>query len=495
MGVATIIRSGSRNMVPRTGGSSRRWTAQYSVLLVVLDALAGSVAAVAAYLVRFSGVALPVGVMPAGTSAYRWFSAALPLLWVGAVALARAYEGRFLGLGSEEFQRVFRAFVGLTAAVAFASYASKAEVARGYVVLALPLAATLSLIGRYAARRRVHALRRTGRFLLDVVAVGGAYSVLDLVTQLRREPYAGMRVIGACLPADTDGRMLERVGVPILGTVDDAGRVARAASVDTVAVTSCPEMSGARLRRLAWDLEGTSIELVVAPGLTEVAGPRLHIRPVSGLPLVHVEEPEFSGARRVIKGAVDRTTAGALLLLLAPVLLGIGAAVRLTSRGPAFFRQVRIGKDGKEFTMVKFRTMVVDAEARRAELTARNERADGLLFKIKDDPRITPFGRFLRKYSLDELPQLLNVIGGTMSLVGPRPPLPEEVAQYGDDVLRRLLVKPGVTGLWQISGRSDLTWDESVLLDLRYVENWSLTYDLMILWKTAFAVARGAGAY
>jgi exopolysaccharide biosynthesis polyprenyl glycosylphosphotransferase len=216
---------------------------------------------------------------------------------------------------------------------------------------------------------------------------------------------------------------------------------------------------------------------------------------VSGLPLLHVEEPEFAGARRLIKGAVDRVAAACALLLLSPVLLAIALAIRLTSRGPAFFLQTRIGKGGREFTVVKFRTMVVDAEARRAALLERNERSEGLLFKIRSDPRVTPVGRVLRKYSLDELPQFVNVLTGSMSLVGPRPPLPEEAALYGDDVKRRLLVKPGVTGLWQISGRSDLTWDESVRLDLRYVENWSLTLDLMILWKTAGAVFRGAGAY
>jgi exopolysaccharide biosynthesis polyprenyl glycosylphosphotransferase len=227
----------------------------------------------------------------------------------------------------------------------------------------------------------------------------------------------------------------------------------------------------------------------------EVAGPRLHIRPFTGLPLLHVEEPEFSGARRVVKGAVDKTIAAFALVMFAPLLFAIGLAIRVTSSGPAIFRQTRIGKDGREFTMFKFRTMVNDAEARRAELVGQNERAEGLLFKIKQDPRVTPVGRVLRKLSLDELPQLMNVLGGSMSLVGPRPPLPEEVALYEDDVRRRLLVKPGLTGLWQISGRSDLTWDESVRLDLRYVENWSLTLDLMILWKTAFAVVRSAGAY
>jgi len=227
----------------------------------------------------------------------------------------------------------------------------------------------------------------------------------------------------------------------------------------------------------------------------EVAGPRLHIRPMTGLPLLHVEEPEFAGARRLVKTVIDRSLATLTFVLLLPLLVVIWVAVRVSSPGPAIFKQVRTGQDGKEFTLLKFRSMYVDAEKRRAELEDRNERAEGLLFKIRNDPRVTPVGRFLRRLSLDELPQLINVIQGTMSLVGPRPPLPEEVALYRDDVRRRLLVKPGLTGLWQISGRSDLDWDESVRLDLRYVENWSFTLDLMILWKTMSAVVRGRGAY
>jgi exopolysaccharide biosynthesis polyprenyl glycosylphosphotransferase len=227
----------------------------------------------------------------------------------------------------------------------------------------------------------------------------------------------------------------------------------------------------------------------------EVAGPRMHMRPFIGLPLLHVEEPEFTGSKRLVKEVVDRLGAGLVLLAAAPVLLAIALAVRLDSPGPVLFRQIRIGRDGREFSMLKFRTMVVDAEQQRAALLGLNESADGLLFKIADDPRVTRAGRLLRRLSLDELPQLLNVLGGQMSLVGPRPPLPDEVALYDDSVRRRLLVKPGLTGLWQVSGRSDLTWEESVRLDLRYVENWSLLLDLMILWKTGSAVIRARGAY
>jgi exopolysaccharide biosynthesis polyprenyl glycosylphosphotransferase len=226
----------------------------------------------------------------------------------------------------------------------------------------------------------------------------------------------------------------------------------------------------------------------------DVAGPRISVRPVAGLPLLHVDHPELTGGRQLVKSLFDKIGATFALVLLAPLLAVIALAIRLTSAGPGLFRQTRVGKDGKEFTVLKFRTMVQEAEALRVGLAEQNEQ-DGVLFKIKKDPRITRVGGVLRRYSLDELPQLINVLRGDMSMVGPRPPLAEEVAQYGDDVRRRLVVRPGLTGLWQVNGRSDLTWEESVRLDLRYVENWSLALDLLILWKTCSAVVRGSGAY
>jgi exopolysaccharide biosynthesis polyprenyl glycosylphosphotransferase len=469
----------ARGRAPR-----RRWMRRYLVQLVGVDAGAAVVAAVTAYCIRFTE----------GEAHYLGLSLALPVTWVATAALCGAYDDRIVGLGSEEYQRVGRTFVALTAAVGFFSYATKAEVARGYVVLALPVAALLSLAMRYALRKRLHARRRAGRCVHQVVVVGGEHSVVDLVTQLRREPYSGMRVVGACL-ASGDGAAVVCLAVPLLGGLDEVPAAVEAVDADTVAVTSCVEIDAARLRRLAWELEGTATDLVVAPGLMEVAGPRLHIRPVTGLPLLHVEEPEFTGFRCALKAVFDYGAAAVTLVLLAPLLLGIAVAVRLTSPGPVIFTQARTGRQGRQFTVYKFRSMYVDAEARRAALDERNERAEGPLFKIRDDPRVTALGRLLRKYSLDELPQLVNVLTGSMSLVGPRPPLPAEVALYEDDARRRLLVKPGLTGLWQISGRSDLTWDEAVRLDLRYVENWSLALDLMILWKTGAAIIFGRGAY
>jgi exopolysaccharide biosynthesis polyprenyl glycosylphosphotransferase len=225
-----------------------------------------------------------------------------------------------------------------------------------------------------------------------------------------------------------------------------------------------------------------------------VAGPRTTIRPVDGLPMLHVEHAELSGGRRLVKGLFDRVLAALALPVAGPLIVALALAVRWETPGPAFFRQVRVGKDGKEFVLYKLRTMYADAEDRQAQLNGENE-SDGVLFKIRHDPRITPIGRWLRRYSLDELPQLLNVLSGQMSLVGPRPPLPSEVAQYPEDVRRRLAVKPGLTGLWQVSGRSDLSWEDSVRLDLRYVENWSLTFDLVILLRTITALVRTSGAY
>jgi exopolysaccharide biosynthesis polyprenyl glycosylphosphotransferase len=250
-----------------------------------------------------------------------------------------------------------------------------------------------------------------------------------------------------------------------------------------------------KLRWISWQLEGTDADLIVSPGLAEVAGRRLHIQPVAGLPLLYVDEPQFTGFRRVLKSAFDRTLAAAALVVLAPLLVLIAVLVKATSRGWPFFLQTRVGKDGRTFKMIKFRSMYAGAERRVSELLAYNQAPDGVLFKMHDDPRVTRIGRTLRRYSLDEVPQLINVVTGAMSLVGPRPPLPDEVAQYGDHVRRRLLVKPGLTGLWQISGRSDLSWEESVRLDLRYVENWSLALDMVVLLKTARAVLRAEGAY
>jgi exopolysaccharide biosynthesis polyprenyl glycosylphosphotransferase len=261
-----------------------------------------------------------------------------------------------------------------------------------------------------------------------------------------------------------------------------------------VAVTAAPGITAPVLRQLSWELEQLHVEMVVAPALTDVAGPRIHIRPVDGLPLLHITQPEFTGPRRFVKELFDKALAVLVIIITSPIVIFAAVAIRFGSHGPILFRQVRIGRDERPFTCYKFRTMVVDAEARLSQVV--DERGgEAILFKAQDDPRITGVGRFLRRFSIDELPQLINVMRGDMSLVGPRPQVQAEVDLYAADYRRRLLVKPGLTGLWQVSGRSDLSFDDSVRLDLYYVENWSLTSDLMILWRTFRAVIKSSGAY
>ncbi|MQA86941.1 MAG: exopolysaccharide biosynthesis polyprenyl glycosylphosphotransferase [Streptosporangiales bacterium] len=468
------------------------WPRWYVRGALSLDFLVALAAGSAALFVRFGEIDQP-SVLP-----YVFASLALPFLWVMAVALSRGYETRFLGLGSDEFRRVLNAGVSLTAAVAILAYAAKIDIARGYVVLALPLLTVGNLGARYGLRQGLHRLRARGLCMRRVVVVGHEGTVVELIQRLRRERYHGMHIVAACLPRtvlDDDGGTVRHLeDVPVYGDFSEVALVVEQVAADAVAVLACPELDGVSLRRLAWQLEKSRTDLVVAPALMDVAGPRTTIRPVAGLPLLHVEHPELAGVRQLIKGLFDRVVAAAVLLVLSPLLAAIVVAVRLTSCGPAIFRQTRVGRDGREFTVYKFRTMYVDAERRREELLVHNEH-DGVLFKIRNDPRVTPLGTRLRRYSLDELPQLVNVLLGQMSLVGPRPPLPCEVAKYGYDVRRRLVVRPGMTGLWQISGRADLSWEEAVRLDLRYVENWSLALDLLILWKTWRAVLRGAGAY
>jgi exopolysaccharide biosynthesis polyprenyl glycosylphosphotransferase len=423
---------------------------------------------------------------------YLALSLALPLLWLAALWMAGAYDARFIGTGSDEFRRVLNAGVSLTAAAAIVSYAVNLQLSRGYVVIALPGITVLDLCARYWLRKQLHRQRSAGKCLHSVVVVGHERAAADLVKELERDHYHGLTVVGACVagPGEPD----DVAGAPVYGGLDDITAAVKALDADTVAVTACPEMDGTRLRSLAWELEKSGTDLCVSPALLDVAGPRTTIRPTAGLTLLHVDHPQLGGFRQVLKGLFDRCAAAAALIMLAPLMAVVAVTIRLHDRGPALFTQLRVGKGGRPFRIYKFRTMVVDAEQRRAQLLARND-LDGVLFKLRQDPRVTAVGAHLRRWSLDELPQLFNVFLGHMSLVGPRPALPDEAENYADHVRRRLVVKPGITGLWQVNGRSDLSWEESVRLDLRYVENWSIALDLQILWKTISVLVRGSGAY
>ncbi|MFI5489948.1 sugar transferase [Micromonospora echinaurantiaca] len=463
----------------------------YVRVLVVLDASILTVAVLIGYVARF-GEDVPTG----SRVPYVLVAPGVVLAWLVSLKALGCYDDRVLGYGADEYRRVSAASLRLAGGVAIAGYVADVGISRGFLAVSFAVG-TLGLeVARFAARKRLHRARSRGAgWSRRVLVVGDTAHVLELVHTLRREPYAGYHVVGACIPDALLAPVAQRLGdVPVVGSFRGIPEAATAIGADTVAVTASGELTATRLRRLGWQLEGTGIDLVVAPALTDVAGPRIHTRPVAGLPLIHVEAPEFRGVRKLVKGLVDRSAAALAVALLLPLLALIALAIRLDSRGPALFRQVRVGQGGREFGVFKFRTMVVNADALLAELTARNE-TDGLMFKMRDDPRVTRIGRLLRKWSLDELPQLVNVLLGQMSLVGPRPPLPAEVARYEGDVARRLLVKPGMTGLWQVSGRSDLSWEDGIRLDLYYVENWSLAADLTILWKTFGAVLRSRGAY
>ncbi|MFF4774479.1 sugar transferase [Microtetraspora fusca] len=455
--------------------------------------MAGDVTCAVAAVVLTAAVRLSLGAyVPAFDIA---FGLVLILAWPLAMSLGGAYRKRAHGEGSEEFRGVFNGGVRFMGAVAVGAYATQTTPARSLVIAMLPVATVFTLGFRHRMRKRLHRRRARGEYMRRVVAVGHRASVCDLVLQFRRQPHHGMRVVAACLTAEQhrDGPP-DVQGVPVYGDFSDVAGVVAKVGADAVAVLACPELDGAVLRRLAWSVEDQATDLFVAPALMDVAGPRTSIRPVAGMPLLHVEHPDLNGARQLVKSVFDRVVAGVALLVLALPMLAIVVAIRATGPGGALFRQRRVGRHGREFDVLKFRTMVADAELIKPLLAGANE-SDGVLFKLRNDPRVTRVGRVLRRYSLDELPQLVNVLRGEMSLVGPRPPLPAEVARYGADVRRRLVVKPGMTGLWQVSGRSDLSWEESVRLDLRYVENWSLMLDLQILWKTWSAVRTGEGAY
>ncbi|GHF94206.1 exopolysaccharide biosynthesis polyprenyl glycosylphosphotransferase [Streptomyces albogriseolus] len=416
------------------------------------------------------------------------------LLVLGALAVSRSWAPTVLGQGAEEFRRLGRSLFMATVVLALGGIALTSRNIKLWIFVAVPAIALVTMTMRYLLRLWLHRQRKEGRCLRPVLAAGSPDTVRDLIARTRKYPHLGWRVDAVCTTdgPGLDGGRLD--GVPVVGRLADVADHVRRDGYRVVAVTPDPHWSPDRLQRLSWNLEGSDAEMVVAPVLMEVAGPRLHVDAVLGIPLLRVSMPAFTGGRRAVKGVVDRLGATVLLVLFAPLMLLVALLVATDSRGGVFYRQRRVGKDGLEFTILKFRTMVPDADRARAALTGLNEGA-GPLFKMRRDPRVTRIGAVLRRYSLDELPQLFNVLTGSMSLVGPRPPLPEECASYGPDIRRRLKVKPGLTGLWQISGRSDLSWEEAVRLDLRYVEDWSLALDTVILWKTLRAVIQGQGAY
>ncbi|HVN11258.1 MAG TPA: sugar transferase [Kineosporiaceae bacterium] len=458
---------------PDEKADARELMRRYQTHAVTGDAVLAAIASAVATVIRFGDW---------HQLSYVALSVAVPVLWVLLLAAKRGYEPRFLGRGPEEYRRLWEAGLLLFIAMAVLSFSVKGDVARGYVCLVVPVTLVLTIGHRTVLREWAARLRSHGHGVQNVLVVGPHAEAETLFDRLRAGGVRSLRPVGI-YPHHADAGGLDA----ILSAVE-------AAEAHVVAVVADAELSGQTLRELSWALEELGVDLVVDPGLVDVAGGRLSIHPMNDLSLLHVHRTRPSGERMAAKAVFDRVLAVAILLALSPALVAIALAVRLTSRGPVLFRQTRVGVDGGEFTMLKFRSMVVDADRLLDQLREQSD-GNGVLFKMKDDPRVTPVGGFLRKYSLDELPQLVNVVRGEMSLVGPRPPLPSEVAGYDGIAYRRLRLRPGLTGLWQVSGRSDLSWEDSLRLDLRYVDNWSMALDLQILLRTFRAVFAGVGAY
>jgi len=424
------------------------------------------------------------------------FQVSAPLIfgvWLAALAALGSYRPSSFGAGTDELRRVMHASVIAAAGVGITCFLLRLDLSRGFFAITFVVGVPLLAVGRSGLRATVHAARARGHWHNRVLIAGAVPHVEEILTVLRRERWLGYDVVGSLVPT---GRAAARrpSGTAVLGTPDEAVQLAAAADADILFVASGAFGTAQELRRLAWELEEHGVEVVVAPGVTDVAAERVRVRPVGGLPLIHLERSAAVRASRSAKRVFDLVSAGAAVVVLAPLLALIAVRVRHADGGAILFRQERIGRDGVPFMCLKFRTMCVDAEARLARLQAESGFTGGL-FKLKDDPRVTRPGMWLRRYSLDELPQLFNILRGDMSLVGPRPPLGREVEEYDDMARRRLRVRPGLTGLWQVSGRSDLSWEESVRLDLYYVDNWSMLQDLSILRRTVSAVLASRGAY
>lgn len=426
---------------------------------------------------------------------YSTVSLAIILLWYVTLSLFDTRSPRVLGAGPQEYRGVAVAAVRIFGAIAIIAFLFKIDLARGYILIAFPLGLIVLLFSRWMWRQWLTVVRHKGEFSAKVLLVGSVESASTIAKELARSRAAGYDVLGACVPAHVTGDTLPNTDVPIRSGLKNALAVMREVGADTLVVTSADELGPQQVRELSWGLIPGVEHLVVAPSLMDIGGPRIHTRPVAGLPLIHIETPKFEGRKLLAKRSFDIAGATVLLVLLALPIALLALIVKFTSPGPILFRQQRVGIDGAAFHMLKFRSMVIDAEARLAELVGARDVGNPVMFKMKDDPRVTRVGKWMRRFSLDELPQLLNVLSGTMSLVGPRPPLPREVEGYDHWISRRFLVKPGITGLWQVSGRSRLSWEDTVRLDLYYVENWSLTGDIVILWRTLRAVLSSTGAY
>lgn len=440
------------------------------------------------------GVAVDLALHAPGVEGL-WFAPILAIVWFGMLGAIHSRDLGCLGAGTVEYRRVSNATglaFGISAIVLLIEPTIGARVA---LVAALAAGMPALLVSRWSWRHWLQRRRLAGDYSSRTLVVGRRADVDYVIRTLDGNGENGFQVVATTLFDDRATSISVGESMfPALGTSRSVLQAAQHFGVDTIMVASRPVDASAFVHELSWELEGTAIELVLSNQVTDVVGPRLSLRPIDGLPLLHIKIPSYEGGHHMLKRGLDLAVSLCGLVVLAVITPVVAVFILSESRGPVFFAQQRVGRDGREFTMYKFRTMVVDAEARLAELQAQNEGA-GPLFKMKADPRVTRVGAVLRKFSIDEFPQFWNVFRGEMSVVGPRPPLPAEVTAYDGTVVRRLYVKPGLTGPWQVSGRSDLSWNESVRLDLGYVENWSIMNDLQIIWRTARVMLGRQGAY
>ncbi len=468
------------------------WRDVYVSRLRIVDAAVITTTVAAAQLLRFG--------FGSGQLKFETFSVPywcvgviLGAAWWAWLELRGARDERLIGYGVEETKQVVNATLVLFGAVAIVSFALDIPTARGYVVLALPMGITLLLLGRGQLRRTLVRRRRYGFSMSRTLVVGHHPGAVEIIKSLQEQPGSGIDPVAMYVPTMIQTSLYPPAEIPqptnVLGpdekpSVEGIMAACREERIESVILCSNSPLSTAEIRHLSWYLADKQVRLIMDTGLTDIAGPRIHAQQMAGLPLIHVSTPRMTRARLLVKRVMDILGAMAALVVLAPAMLALAVSVKMHDGGPAIFAQERVGLDGRRFWMLKFRSMYCDAEARKAALMTANESSSGILFHMKNDPRVTRPGRWMRRHCLDELPQFWNVLKGDMSLVGPRPPLPSEVALYETHVHRRLRVKPGMTGLWQVSGRHGLDWDQTVRLDLYYVENWSPVQDLIILMRT-----------
>ncbi|MEO2131241.1 MAG: sugar transferase [Microbacterium sp.] len=461
----------------RSTGEPRPWHESYRTRLLISDAVVLVWVVYGTQIVWFGTGNAQLSLLRdlRFTAVSYWLtSAILVALWLLALSLADTRTPGVVGTGMTEYVRVIDSSLVLFGVIAIVAFLFRVDIARGYLLISLPAGILLLLLVRWLWRQWLVAKRRVGKCASGVILIGSPASVAQVGHELQQRRDTGYLVVGACLPPDDHeaGIPTTDADIPVLGTFDDLTRVLADTGADTVLVTSSDALPPEKVKQISWSLEAGRQHLLLAPGIADVAGPRIHTRPVSGLPLVHVETPRFSPGQRFGKRMADLIMSLVAVVVISPLLGILALAVKLSSRGPVCVRETRIGYHGRPFTMLAFRT-------------ARED----------DDGTVpTALGRWMHRHTLDDLPQLFNVIGGTMSLVGPRPPLPGEVETYTDASLRRFLVKPGITGLSQISGRENLAWEDAVRLDLSYVENWSLAGDVAIVIKSAKAALLGRAA-